>query len=121
MKNLFTILAFISFTLASAQNNNLEGDVLDDKVTLENLNIAVTVNSAKDIKSTFDVNDIKNIVLDVDDNEALSFAITCENTSNNSNSHLTYKVKGNTNDLEGFIKSIRKIRKSAIKYYKNKS
>ncbi|SEP68517.1 hypothetical protein SAMN05421824_0053 [Hyunsoonleella jejuensis] len=121
MKNLVTILALISFTFASAQNTTLEGDISKDKVTFENLNISVTVNSAEDIKRTFDVSDIKNIVLDVDDNEALSFTVTCENTAENSNSHLTYKVKGNTNDLDGFIKSIKLIRKSAIKYYKNKS
>lgn len=121
MKNLFTILALVSFTLVSAQSNTLESDVSKDIVTFENLNISVTVNSAEDIKSTFNVKDIKDIVLDVDDNEALSFAITCEDASKNSNSYLTYKVEGNTNDVDGFIKSIKVIRKSAIKYYNNKS
>jgi len=119
MKNVITLLLLFSISLVSAQVTT-ESEISKTNVKFENLNIAVTVNSEDDIKSTFNTKDIKAIVTDVDANEALSFTITCENKAEKSNSYLTYKVKGNTSDVDGFIKSIKKIRKSAVKYYRNK-
>lgn len=120
MKNLVTML-FLIFACSISAQTKMNEEVSKTSVKFENLDISVTVNSVDDIRSTLDVNDIKSIVADVDDNEALSFAMTCENKTKSSNGYITYKIKGNTNDIDSFIKSVRVIKKSAIKYYKNKA
>ena len=40
--------------------------------------------------------------------------------SNGKKSHISYTVEGNSNEPEAFLKSIEKIRTSAINYYNNK-
>ncbi|TBN02348.1 hypothetical protein EYD45_11590 [Hyunsoonleella flava] len=119
MKNLVTMLFLICVCSISAQTK-MDEEVSKTIVKFENLDISVTVNSLDDIKSTLDVNDIKAILADVDDNESLSFAMTCKDETEGSNGYVTYKVKGDTDDIDSFIKSVKVIKKSAIKYYKNK-
>lgn len=120
MKNVITLLVLVCVSFGYSQTN-LDEETLNTPLKFKNLNISIIVNSADDIKSTLNVSAIEDVIVDIDNNETLSFAITCENTSKNSNSYLVYTVKGNTNDVDGFIKSVKKIKKSATKYYKNKA
>lgn len=120
MKNLVTIIALTCFTLVSAQTIHLDEGITTENIKLENLNISVTVDSEESIKSTFDVKDMKEILVKAKENQALEFQITCENKTDYRMTNMTYKVKGNSNDVSGFMKSIKVVRKSAIKYYKNK-
>ncbi len=91
-------------------------------VKVSNIDVSVIVDSAEDIESTFDVKDIKEL-LDLSElNEPLAFEIICkgDKMSNGKSTTLSYRVKGNTNDTKGFLKSVKEVRKAAIKYYKNK-
>ena len=61
--------------------------------------------------------------MDMSDNdEQISFEIICngEKISKDVNRSLTYKVKGNTSDREGFLKSVEKVRTAAINFYNSK-
>jgi len=112
MKTLFTILGLLIATSSFAQSTN--------KVT--DFKILVTVDSAEEIESTFKVNDFEEVLSEVDDNEDVTFEIVCngDTTASGKKTTLSYRVAGNTNDVHGFLKSVKKVRKAAIKYYKNK-
>lgn len=115
---LFLLLATISF--AQPQNVNASEALQITKVT--DFKISVTVDSAEDLESTFKMKDVKDVLNEVSEDETVSFEIICNGNqmSNGKKSSVSYKVKGNTNDLKGFLKTIKKIRKGAINYYKNK-
>ena len=122
MKNVFKILMLFLVTVSFGQTNSVSGEVTTDDVRVSNIDVSVTVDSVEDIESTFDIKDIKEIIGLSERNEPLSFEIICngDEMSNGESTTLSYKVKGNTNDTKGFLKSVKKIRKAAIKYYKNK-
>ncbi len=122
MKNVFKILILLVATVSLGQSNTIKGEVTMDDIKISNIDVSVIVDSAEDIASTFDVNDIKELIDLSELNESLSFEIICngDDISNGKSTTLSYLVKGNTNDTKGFLKSVKKIRKAAIKYYKNK-
>ena len=122
MKNVFTILALLITIVSFSQTKNLEGDVVIEDVKFQDLKVSVEVDSAEDIESTFKVEDIKELLNDADENQKLQFEIICkgEKMSNGVESSLSYKIEGNTNELKSFYKNVKKIRKAAINYYKNK-
>jgi hypothetical protein len=93
-----------------------------DNIKIRNVEVSVTVDSAEDIQTTFDVKDFNELIDLSEPNEPLSFEMICNGDmmSNGKHSRLSYRVKGNTNDSKGFLKSVKKIRKAAINYYKNK-
>ena len=123
MKKLFTSLALIVTVLGYSQSTTLNGEVEKPTPKVEDVTISVTVDSAADIESTFNVEDIKEIFEVTGDNETITFKITCNGRtmSNGKKSHMSYTVEGNTNDPEAFLKSVEKIRTSAITYYNNKN
>lgn len=122
MKNVFTILMLIITTASFSQSKNLEGDVAIEDVKFQDLKVSVEVDSAEDIESTFKVEDIKEILGDTGKNQKLQFEIICngEKMSNGVKSSLSYKIEGNTNELKSFYKNVKKIRRAAINYYRNK-
>ncbi len=122
MKTVFTILGLLVATVNFSQAQNLEANVTTQDTKIINLSVSVTVDSAEEVESTFNMKDIKKILNEVEGNEDLSFEITCngEEISNGVTSKVSYRVTGNSSDTKGFIKSIKKIRKAAIKYYDNK-
>jgi hypothetical protein len=122
MKNVFKTLMLFAVTFSFSQTSAVQEEVTMDDVKVSNINVSVTVDSAEEIFSTFDVKDLKELIELSDQNEPLSFEIICngDKMSNGKNTTLTYRVKGNTNDTKDFLKSVKKVRKAAIKYYKNK-
>ena len=121
MKNLITCLALVVTTLGFSQSKTALGEV-KETTKVENMSITVTVDSLEEIESTFKVADIKEILDMSEANETISFKIVCngETMSNGAKAYMSYTVEGNTDEPESFLKSVRKIRNSAIKYYKNK-
>ncbi len=120
-KKIFTCLALTAVTLAFSQNP-LKGTISNlSETKITNLEVVVTVDSAKDIEDTFKVADIKEILNDVDSNEEISFRLVCNGTkmSNGKKSTMTYKIEGNSDEPEEFLSLVTKLRKSAIKYYEN--
>ncbi len=105
-----------------AQESETENINSIEKVKVENLDIVVTVDSAEEIKRTFKVEDIKEMFDLTGDNESVSFKLICngETMSNGEQSQLSYKIKGNSNNVEDFIIRVKELRDAAIKYYNKK-
>jgi len=122
MKNLITCLALLLTTFAFSQSKSINGKIVDDTPKVERVSVTVTVDSAEEIESTFKLENIKEIIESSEDNETMSFKIICngDKMSNGKKTSMSYKVEGNSNDKESFLKSVKKIRTSAIKYYKNR-
>jgi len=117
MKRLITIIIVCFITLSYGQTN-----ITPEEVKFQNLDITVTVDSAEEIKSTFNIKDLKSIFEETAKNEDVSFKIICNDKPmpNGKKSLISYKVAGNTSDIKGFLKRVKKIRKSAINYYNSK-
>jgi len=115
-------LIFLSSVKGFSQSATTNGVVVKEVTKVENMSIAITVDSAEDLESTFQVEDIKEIVGDLSEDETISFKIICngKKMSNGVKSHISYKIDGNSDDTEGFLKSVEKIRTAAINYYNNK-
>lgn len=122
MKTAFTILFLFLATISVAQSQNSQHSkkILVTKVT--DFKISVVVNSLNEIKRTFTMNDIKDILNDLPENENVSFEMICngKEMSDNKKSSVSYKVMGNVDDRRGFLKTIEKVRQGAINYYKSK-
>jgi hypothetical protein len=115
-------LVFLCSIMGFSQSVSTNGIVVKEVTKVENMSIAITVDSADDLDSTFQVKDIKEILGDLSEDETISFKIICngKKMSNGIKSHVSYKVDGNSNDLNTFIATVEKIRTAALKYYNNK-
>ncbi len=128
-KNLIICLALLISTVGFSQSHSIKKDIngeatyINEEIKLKNVAIEVTVDSEEEIKSTFTTKGLKELLDETEDGEEISFKIICngEKMSNGLKSHMSYTVKGNTDNKEDFLKRIKKIRKAAIKYYKNKN
>ncbi len=122
MKNLVTILLLLISTIGISQSKSITGNTSIEDVKIQGLSVSVDVDSAEEVKSTFKIEDIKEILSSVSDNEEISFEIVCngETMFKEGKSRVSYKVNGNSKDINGFLKSVKKIRKAAINYYKAK-
>ena len=122
MKTVFTFLGLLIATVTCGQAQNLEANVTTENTKITNVSVSVTVDSAKEVESTFKMKDIKKILNEVEGGEELSFEITCngDNISEGVSRKVSYRVTGNSNDKKRFLESIKKIRKAAIAYYNNK-
>lgn len=122
MKTVFTFLALLIATVNFSQAQNLEAQVTTQDTKITNLSVSVTVDSAEEVESTFKMKDIKKILNEVESEEDISFEITCKGDDDSSGiaSKVSYRVTGNSNDKEAFLKMVKKIRKAAITYYDNK-
>lgn len=123
MKTTFTILCLLFATISFAQpqqSSHYSKKIVVTKVT--DFKISVSVNSLEDVESKFAINDLKVILNDLQDNENVSFELVCNGDymSNGDKSTLSYTVNGQTSELKNFLKAVKKIRKGAINYYKNK-
>ena len=122
MKSALTILFLLLATLSFGQTENFNDSEILQVTKVTDFKILVTVDSAEDIKSTFKLKDFKDAFSELSPDENVSFEIICKGAqmTNGEHSKVSYKVKGNADDLKGFFKTIKKIRKAAINYYKNK-
>ncbi|NRB60819.1 MAG: hypothetical protein HRU50_12885 [Winogradskyella sp.] len=122
MKQLVITALFLWSLNGMAQDSETTNINSIEKVKVENLDIVVTVDSAEEIKRTFKVEDIKEMFDLTGDNESVSFKLICngETMSNGEQSQLSYKIKGNSNNVEDFIVRVKELRDAAIKYYNKK-
>ena len=123
MKNVLTILGLLLITNSFAQTNSKKGKITYKEVKIESVAIEVDVDSAEELETTFTMEDIKEMLDDTNSGETVSFKITCNDKlmSNGKKSNISYRIEGNTDKKEDFLKSIEKIRESALNYYKNKN
>lgn len=122
MKFLFTALVLLITSISLCQGQDHNSNALEDNLKINDFNVSVTVDSAEDIESTFKVKDIENLLNTSANIESMSFQIICNNEtmSNGEKSTLSYSVNGDSKNKKEFLKSVRKIRKAAVKYYTNK-
>lgn len=123
MKNLITSLALLVTVLGFSQSKSINGIVDTQQPKLDDVSVSVTVDSAEDIESTFQVADIRELLDATGNNETIKFELVCNGRtmSNGEKAHVSYKVEGNSDQPEAFLKSVEKIRTSAINYYNNKN
>jgi len=121
-KNIIISLALLITISGFSQSKLVNGMGVKETTRVENVSVEITVDSAEEIESTFKVEDIKNILNSSNDNETLSFKITCngDKISDGIKSKVSYKIEGRSNDLESLLFGIEKIRTAAINYYNNK-
>ncbi|WP_299228323.1 hypothetical protein [uncultured Psychroserpens sp.] len=122
MKSTLLILALFITSLGISQSENLESNTGESKLEISDFGVSVTVDSVEEIESSFNIKDIEELLKETVDIQNISFEIICngEPMSNGERSSISYKVNGNNNDINSFIKSVKKLRKAAINYYKNK-
>ena len=123
MKNLMTSLVFLITVLGFSQTKITNGLVINETDKIENVSVEVTVNSAGDIESTLNIEDIREILEASRDNETLWFKINCNNVENANGlkSSVSYKIAGSSNNVEAFMAGVDKIRSAAIKFYNKKN
>ncbi|WP_323788424.1 hypothetical protein [Psychroserpens sp.] len=121
MKTGFKIVMLLLVTISFGQTEINESKTTESNLKVSDLSVSVTVDSAQDLESTFKIKDIKALLNESINVENMSFEIICNGDlmSNGEKSKLSYKVNGNSKDVNGFLKHIKKMRKAAIKYYKN--
>ncbi|WP_299547082.1 hypothetical protein [Seonamhaeicola sp.] len=111
---LFGILS--AFVIAAeAQNKNLP----KEKVTIENLSLSVSVNSVEDL-NTLDIESLEDIFEMVGSNTPISIALKCTGKpmANGELSSFSMKVSGNSDEKEDFDKWLKKLKRTALVFYK---
>lgn len=119
-KFVMSLVVLMSFSVCS-QSKDIELEY-DAEVKIESVAFVVTVDSAEELESTFKIEDLKTFFDNSSSDESISLKIICngELMSNGNKSTLSYKIYGNAKNMKDFMKSARKIKRAAIKYYKNK-
>jgi len=122
MKLLVTILPLFISLLSFSQSEDIDLETSENNLKINDIGVSVTVDSAEELEDTFKIEDIKNLLEESKDIENISFEIICNGDlmSNGEKSTLTYRVNGDSNDIKSFLKSVKKMKRAAIKYYKNK-
>jgi hypothetical protein len=122
MKNVITSLALLVTLAGFSQLKSTNTIITEETVKVNSVSVAITVDSAEDIESSFKVADIKDVLDLSDDNEIVSFKLTCngEKMANGVKSQVSYQIEGNSDDKKSLLLSIEKIRIAAINYYKSK-
>jgi hypothetical protein len=118
MKKLVTLLVLTIGVFTNAQTDALSVSIEEQE--LNNVTMEVTVDSAEDLKETFKVKDMKEL-LEMCEGKSAKFKLTCrgERMSNGVHSSMSYAVEKGDLSEEDFLKMVKKIRKAAIKYYNN--
>ena len=117
--NTVIILLLFNSTAGFSQSNNTKGLVVNEMVKVESMAITVTIDSAEELESTFKLDDLRKMLNESSKNQTISFEIICngDKISNGVTSYLSYKVQGNSDEPEEFLKRVEKVRKAAINYY----
>ena len=121
-KILITSLALFISLAGFSQSLSGKGSIHQKVTKVENMAVTITVDSAEELKSVFEVEDIKAILEESSKNESISFKIICnkKDASTGVESQVSYKVEGNSNESDNFLKTVEKIRTAAINYYNDK-
>ncbi len=117
MKQCIAILALMLSTLIYGQSTLVHHELVD--VKFEDVSITVTADSAEEVRSSFAIEDLKEIYQDTEAGKDMSFKIICngDTMSNGEKAKMSYAINGNSDDMEGFFKLVEKAKASAIKYY----
>jgi len=121
MKIRMTLLALMITAIGFGQDQAFIESPDEEHVKVEINSFTVTVDSEKGIQS-LKLKDIEEIFELSDDNTSISLKIICkEGMLSGIASNMSLEAGGNTNDIKTFIKEVKKIKKLAINFYKEKS
>lgn len=124
MKKLMTSLCLFVIALSFGQtgSKSLQSTTQIEKPELNSIAIQVQVDSAEDLENTFNIEDLKEVFALSAEDQDITLKIICngEPMSNGVKSSMSYKIKGNTSDIDSFLKQAEKIRNGAIGYYNSK-
>lgn len=113
MKTLFFIIALALSTSMFAQNSK-ESEKLD----LSNLKVAMTVENLKELED-FNPEDLREVFLEMNENEEIEFSLKFiypeQVKDPNIKKSFSYKLSGNSNEIEDLLNSITYIQKIAVK------
>ena len=117
MKSFILIAVFILSGIVSAQDTSNS----DAEPKLRDLGISITVDSAEEISEAIKFKDIKSLAKMTDGNQDITFELKCRQKSETPNTEkfVSYKVEGKTDNVEGFLFMVKRIKKAAINHYKN--
>lgn len=120
MKTIFTTLAIFISALALGQTEHLDIEYSDKNYKLEDVSISIKVNNKEDLDE-INIEKLEEFFADLGENEPVSFELICEDDKMKSGEKSAFKVKvtGNSNDKKAFIKRLKKVKKTAVKFYKS--
>ena len=126
MKSIKLVASAVVICLALGvygQSKITNGKVDINDIKIENFSIKVEVDSAKELESTFKVEDFEEILSQTQPNEEITFELKCngKKMTNGTNSSMSYTIHGNTNEKKKFLAGVEKVKNSAIKYYNSKN
>ncbi len=112
-----------SLTLLISQVGFSQSQTELDKVKVEAFSIEVTIDSVEELESTFKEQDLEELFKISNDNVDITFKLNCsfEETKDKVKGSMTYTVKGKTNEKENFLKGIKKVKATALKFYNLKN
>lgn len=116
MKKLFTILGLSLGVLTFAQENEIHVTYSED--SFQDVTMEITIDSAEELESTFQIEDIKEL-LEMSGGTSATFKLTCrgELMSNGKPSTMSYEIEKGDMSEKDFIKMVKEIRKAALNYY----
>ena len=118
MKTIITTLVIFISAFALSQNNDSKIEISKKNYTLEDISLSITVNNKEDLEA-INIDKFETFFEDLGENEPVSFEFICKDEAINlkEKSDFRIKVTGNSNDKRTFIKRLRKIKETALKYY----
>lgn len=120
MKTIFATLAILISSLALGQSETRDVEYSDKNYKLEDVSISIKVNSKEDLEE-INIEKLETFFEDLGENEPFSIELICEaeGMSLDEKSAFKIKVTGNSNDKKTILKRLKKLKKTAIKFYKS--
>lgn len=122
MRHLFTIIVLLVVTTGYGQSNPVKDEVSSEVVKKEGFSVTLDVHSAEELESKFKTIDIKEILSLLGEFQKFTFEIICneENSSGKLKQKISFKLDGNSTDINDWTARIEKMKTLAIAFYKNK-
>tara|TARA_R110002049_G_scaffold284235_2_gene464796 strand:- start:1169 stop:1534 length:366 start_codon:yes stop_codon:yes gene_type:complete len=115
----------ICFLILLSNLGHSQSEIKNKTTKIEALTIEITIDSSNELESVFKTEDLDELFNVSEDNEDITFRLNCnfKKEKDKLEGHISYTINGNVNEKEMFIKSIKKIKASALKFYnlKNKN
>ncbi len=122
MKNVITSLVLLISMFGFSQSQLKQAHYAAETPKIDNMSVTVTVDSAAEVKSSVDTEDLKKALALLEANQTFSFELICkgQELSNGKHASLSYKITGNSKEKDLFLERVEKLRALAINYYNTK-
>lgn len=119
-----TIILSLAMLFSLVSFSQTEPEKKTVKTTnVQAFSLEITIDSIEELESIFMTEDLEELFLITEDNEDITFTLNCnfKEAKDKMEGHISYTIKGNTNDKEKLVKSLEKVKTSALKFYKSKN